>query len=348
MNMAHRKQKDPKTVSKNDISTLEMVAVAAGVSPSTVSRYLNATAGVSAVKSAAIKTAIKKLNFISNPIASGLAGGKSRCVGVITQVLGSPFYGQGLLGIENVLLAANYAPLFVSSHWHDEDEMRCINFLESRRVDGIIILTACLPDSVLIEKAKQTPMVITSRNLSANQLVSLNFDDYNGAKMATQHLIDLGHKRIAFLKGTASHPDAIERLRGYRAALKENDIAYDAKLTATGDFQEGGGERATLKLLEANLPFTAIFCANDQMAYGASLALYHRGISVPGDISLVGFDDLVTSTFSLPPLTTIRHSIYETGKIAAKTIIQLIGKETPQPVTPAPELVIRNSTRMVG
>jgi LacI family transcriptional regulator len=342
--MTARKQKD-KPIGKNDVSTLEMVAIAAGVSPSTVSRYLNGTAAVSSVKREAIKAAIKKLNFTSNPIASGLAGGKSRCVGVITQVLGSPFYGQGLLGIENVLLAANYAPLFVSSHWRDEDEMRCINFLESRRVDGIIILTACLPDSVLIEKARQTPMVITSRNLSAEQLVSLNFDDYQGAKMATQHLIDLGHKRIAFLKGTASHPDAIERLRGYRAALKENDIAYEAKLTATGDFQEGGGEKATKKLLDSNIPLTAIFCANDQMAYGAALALYHRGISVPDDISLVGFDDLVTSTFSLPPLTTIRHSIYETGKIAAETIIQLIGKETPHPITPEPELVIRNSTR---
>jgi LacI family transcriptional regulator len=343
--MSNRNQKIPKSSDKNAVSTLEMVAAAAGVSPSTVSRYLNGTAGVSVVKSAAIKVAIKKLNFISNPIASGLAGGKSRCVGVITQVLGSPFYGQGLLGIENVLLAANYAPLFVSSHWRDEDEMRCINFLESRRVDGIIILTACLPDSVLIEKAKQTPMVITSRNLSSDQLVSLNFDDYHGAKMATEHLIKLGHKRIAFLKGTPSHPDAMERLRGYRAALKESDIPYDASLTARGDFLESGGEKAMQKLLESKVPFTAIFAANDQMAYGASLALYHRGMSVPADISLVGFDDLITSTYSLPPLTTVRHSIYETGEIAAKSIIQLIDKQTPHPVTIAPELIVRNSTR---
>lgn len=346
--MSKPKQKKSTTPATSTVSTLGMVAIEAGVSPSTVSRYLNGTATVSAVKHAAIKAAIKKLNFISNPIASGLAGGKSRCVGVITQVLGSPFYGQGLLGIEKVLLAANYAPLFVSSHWRDEDEMRCINFLESRRVDGIIILTACLPDNVLIEKARQTPMVITSRNLSADQLVSLNFDDYHGAKMATQHLIELGHKRIAFLKGTPSHPDAIERLSGYRAALEENNIPYDPKLTARGDFLESGGEKATQKLLESKVPFTAIFAANDQMAYGASLALYHQGISVPADISLVGFDDLITSTFSLPPLTTVRHSIYETGKIAAKSIIQLIDKQIPQPVTPVPELIVRNSTRLVG
>lgn len=346
--MSLRNKKKSGAPAIRTVSTLGMVAIEAGVSPSTVSRYLNGTAKVSAIKHATIKAAIKKLNFVSNPVASGLAGGKSRSVGVITQVLGSPFYGQGLLGIEKVLLAANYAPLFVSSHWRAEDEMRCISFLESRRVDGIIILTACLSDSILIEKASQTPMVITSRNLSSDRLISLNFDDYQGAKMATEHLIGLGHKRIAFLKGTPSHPDAIERLRGYRAALEENDIPYDPKLTERGDFLESGGEKATQKLLESRVPFTAIFAANDQMAYGASLALYQHGISVPADISLVGFDDLVTSTFSLPPLTTVRHSIYETGKIAAKSIIQLIDKKIPQPVTPVPELIIRNSTRSIS
>lgn len=334
-----------KASSRDSASTLEMVAAKAGVSPSTVSRYLNGTATVSEAKRTAIEAAIKKLNFVANPIASGLAGGKSRCIGVITQAIDSPFYGRGLMGIEEILIAENYVPLFVSSHWREEDELRCINSLEGRRVDGIIILTACLPDDVLLERAKKTPMVITGRNLGSDQLISLQFDNFNGARMATEHLIGLGHKRIAFLKGTPSHPDAVERLSGYRTALKAHDIPYEPKLTARGDFGEAGGERATQQLLDSGIEFSAIFAANDQMAYGCCFALHQRGIDVPGDISVVGFDDLPASCFTTPPLTTIKHSIYEIGKITARSMIQLIGNSASQPVTPPPELIIRKSTR---
>jgi LacI family transcriptional regulator len=134
----------------NSATSLKMVAIEAGVSSSTVSRFLNGTAKVNGPKRVAIEAAIRKLKFVPDPMASGLAGGKSRCVGVITQALDSPFYGQGLLGIEDVLLASNYAPLFMSGHWREDDERRCIASLQGRRVDGIIILTPCLPDAALL------------------------------------------------------------------------------------------------------------------------------------------------------------------------------------------------------
>lgn len=327
------------------ITTLEMVASEARVSPATVSRFLNGTAKVSDIKRAAIETAIKKLNFVSNPIASGLAGGKSRVIGVITQELGSPYYGQAMAGIEEVLIAANYAPLFVSGHWNEDIEMSCINFLEGRRVDGIIILTACLPDEMLIDRSMRTPIVVTSRNLHSDRLVSLNFDNYTGSKMAAEHLIGLGHTRIAFIKGSSSHPDAIERLRGYRAALKAHGIPYDPHLCLQGNFLESGGERTTRQLLQSGIKFTAIFAANDQMAYGAALALYNHGLRVPIDISLVGFDDLLTSSLTLPPLTTVSLTSGDIGKIAAQSILRLIGNETKAPLIPPPELVIRKSTQ---
>ncbi|HUX82108.1 MAG TPA: LacI family DNA-binding transcriptional regulator [Halothiobacillus sp.] len=335
----------PKASSRDTVSTLEMVAAKAGVSPSTVSRFLNGTATVSEAKRMAIEAAIKKLNFVANPIASGLAGGKSRCIGVVTQAIDSPFYGRGLMGIEEVLIAADYVPLFVSSHWREQDEMRCISSLEGRRVDGIIILTACLPDKTLLDVAKRTPMVITGRDLGSGQLISLKFDHYNGARMATEHLISLGHRQIAFLKGTPSHPDATERLNGYRAALKAHDIPYDPKLTARGDFGEASGEKATQLLFNSGVKFSAIFAANDQMAYGAYSALYQLGLRIPDDISVVGFDDLPASSFISPPLTTVKHSIYEIGKIAAQTMIQLIGGSAPSPEAPPPELIIRKSTQ---
>ena len=343
LNMPKQVHNPPQTPLEDTVTTLEMVAFEAKVSPSTVSRFLNGTAKVSDIKRAAIEAAIKKLKFVSNPIASGLAGGKSHSIGVITQVLGSPYYGQAMLGIEEVLIAANYAPLFVSSHWSEDIEMGCINFLEGRRVDGIIILTACLPDEVLIERSIRTPIVVTSRSLSSDRLFSLNFDNFTGAKKATEHLIELGHTRIAFIKGISSHPDAIERLKGYRAALKIHGIPYDSKLCVQGNFLETGGESAIHKLLESGTRFSAIFAANDQMAYGAALALYNHGLRIPEDISLAGFDDLPISSITLPPLTTV--SLGEIGKIAAQSMIQLIGRNTPEPVTLSPELIIRKSTQ---
>jgi LacI family transcriptional regulator len=322
-----------------------MVAQEAGVSPSTVSRVLNGTARVSETKKAAIEAAIRKLGFVANPMASGLAGGKSRSIGVITQALGSPFYGQGLLGIEDVLIKENFAPFFVSSHWRKADEQRCINSLEMRHVDGIIILTACLPDATLTAQALHTPLVLTGRKLQAEGLVSISFDNYGGARLATEHLIALGHNRIAFIKGTSSHPDAVERFRGYTAALKAHGIPYDERLVVQGNFVESGGENAVAELLQSKAGMTAIFAANDQMAYGVALALYRRGLRIPDDISLVGFDDLATSEFTLPPLTTVKHSIYEIGTIAAKAMIQLIQGQTPAFAVPKPELILRSSTR---
>lgn len=336
---------DPKPAGK---SSLRRVTELAGVSASTVSRYLNGTAHVSEEKRIAIERAIQKTGFVADPIASGLAGGKSRCIGVITQSLDSPFYGQCLLGIEDVLHDAQYLPLFVSGHWREADERRCIAMLERRRVDGLIILTSCLSDAVLLDHSEKIPLVITGRNLQSDQLLSLYFDNYQGGLMATTHLIEQGHRHIAFIKGMQSHPDAVDRYRGYRAALKMHGIEHDAALVKQGNFIEEGGLHATRELLDGGKDFSAIFAANDQMAMGAALALSERGLSVPDDMSLVGFDDLVYSAYCQPPLTTVRHSMYETGRVAATAMMAMLNNQEPQFDAPKPQLMIRNSTRPVG
>ena len=326
------------------VPTLQMVADEAAVSPSTVSRFLNGTAAISEEKRAAIEAAIEKLQFVPNPVASGLAGGRSRCIGVVTQALGSPFYGQGLMGIEGELNKAGYAPLCVSGHWREADEQRCIASLLARRVDGIIILTACLSDEALLEHARRLPIVVTGRDLNHGHLRSLNFDNHLGAQLATEHLIAQGHRRIAFIKGTPSHPDAVERLRGYRSALKAHGIPFDAGLTAQGHFIEEGGEQAVEHWLAGGRHFSAILAANDQMAAGAALALHRRGLRVPQDVSLVGFDDLPGSRYLVPPLTSVRHSIYEIGAIAARAMVALLENDNPVLQVPAPQLIVRDST----
>ena len=325
--------------------TLEQVALEAGVSPSTVSRILNGTAVVSDLKKQAVQDAIAKLGFVPNPMARGLAGGRTLSIGVVTQAIDSPFYGAALRGIEDELDPAGYSPLFVSGHWNAAAEARCIDVLRSRRVDGIIVLTGRLTDEALAAYAQSLPVVVTGRNLSAPGLFSLNFDNFEGGRLATRHLIELGHQRIAFIAGDQDHPDATERLRGYRAALDAAGIAFDPALVVPGEYHEVSGLLAVNRLLEGAQRFTAIFAANDQMALGAALGLQRHSLRVPEDVSLVGFDDLPTSVYAVPPLSTVHQPAYELGRLAASAMLQLLAGAAPVAEMPAPRLIARETSR---
>jgi LacI family transcriptional regulator len=327
------------------VVTLEMVAAAARVSPSTVSRILNGTAKVSADKKEAVDKAIARLDFRPNPVARGLAGGRTLSIGVVTQSIDSPFYGEGLRGIEDELSAAGYIPLFVSGHWKAADEQKCIDVLLSRRVDGVIMFTGRLPDRALVALAGRVPLVVTGRQLKAPGLSNLSFDNVEGARLATRHLIELGHRRIAHITGDTAHADAVEREQGYRLALQEAGIAPDPALVVPGNFLEASGLMGLNQLVESRQDFSAIFAANDQMAIGAALGLYRRGLRVPDDVSLVGFDDLSGAQYTIPPLTTVRQPVYELGRLSAQLVLALLRGESPAVEPPPPQLVVRESTR---
>ncbi len=325
--------------------TLEMVAAAAGVSPSTVSRILNGTAVVSDDKRTAVDDAIARLGFVPNPVARGLAGGRTLSVGVVTQAIDSPFYGGSMRGIEDELTRAGYSPLFVSGHWSAANEARCIDTLRSRRVDGIIVLTGRLSDAALAAHARQQPVVVTGRSLKAPGLYALNFDNFEGGRLATHHLLSLGHRRIGFISGDPRHPDSKERLRGYRSALEAAGLPFDPALVVPGQYTEDSGRQAVERLLDSGEAFTALFAANDQMAFGAGLALHRRRLRVPDDVSLVGFDDLASAQFFIPPLSTVHHPLYELGQLAATSMLQLLAGEEPTGQLPAPRFIARESSR---
>jgi LacI family transcriptional regulator len=333
---------------KTTTVTLEQVALRAGVSPSTVSRILNNTATVSDDKKQAVAEAIATLGFVPNPVARGLAGGRTLSVGVVTQAIDSPFYGSALRGIEDELAGAGYAPLFVSGHWDAATEARCIEVLRSRRVDGIIVLTGRLSDNALRACAKALPIVVTGRVLKAPGLFSLHFDNVEGARLATEHLLALGHRDIAHISGDLAHPDAIERLQGYRTALEASGIAYDPALVLPGAYHEDSGRAAVDRLLVSGRRFSAIFAANDQMAFGAALGLHRHGLRVPDDVSLLGFDDLPGSLYTVPPLSTVHQPVAELGRLAAAAMLDLLAGRKPGAVMPAPQLVARESTRPVA
>jgi LacI family transcriptional regulator len=322
-----------------------MVAERAGVSPSTVSRILNGTAVVSDDKRAAVDQAIAELGYVPNPVARGLAGGRTMSVGVLTQAIDSPFYGAALRGIEDALAPAGYSPLFTSGHWHAEQEMRAIEVLRSRRVDGLIVLEGRLSDVALRSLARQLPVVVTGRDLRAANLCSLSFDNFEGARLATQHLLALGHRRIAFIAGDPRHPDAAERRRGFHAALAAAGVPPDPALELPGEYHEESGVQAVERLFSSGRPYTAIFAANDQMALGAALALYRRGLKVPDDVSLIGFDDVATALYAVPPLSTVHHPIREIGHLAATAMLQLLAGQKPQLQVPPPRVIARESSR---
>jgi LacI family transcriptional regulator len=330
------------------VVTLQMVAREAGVSASTVSRILNGTAAVSSAKQQAVDAAIAKLGFVPNPVARGLAGGRTLSIGVVTQSIDSPFYGVALRGIEAHLAQAGYSPLFVSGHWIEQEEARCLETLRARRVDGVIVLTGRLSDRALRQFAVDLPVVVTGRTLKAPNLYALDFDNFAGARRATHHLLTLGHRRIAFISGDPAHPDAVERLRGYRAALAAAAVPEVPGLVVPGLFHEDSGLQAVSRLLDSPESFTAIFAANDQMAIGACLGLYRRGLRVPRDVSVMGFDDLAISRYALPPLTTVHQPAYEIGDLAAAAILALLRGEVPHSKVPAPRVIVRESTRALS
>lgn len=327
-------------------STLSQVAKLARVSPSTVSRILNGTAKVSEDKMSKVHKAIAELNFLPDPVARSLAGGRAMSIGVLTQFIDSPFYGEALRGIENVLLKQGYAPLFVSGHWNEQEENARIQSLMQRKVDGIIVLTGKLSDATLVQLSKSLPVVVTGRRLVKPNVFSIDFDNFEGARLAVRHLHALGHQRIAYISGPLNHADAEQRLNGYRAELKTLKITADDRLICDSDFSETGGFRAMQHLIQSGVDFSAVIAANDQMAYGARLALHRAGLRVPDDVSLVGFDDLPHSAFTLPPLTSVRQSVYEIGSSAAQAMVDLLAKKAPPTKLIAAEIIVRESTRI--
>jgi LacI family transcriptional regulator len=330
---------------KKQAVTILDIAQQAGVSPSTVSRILNGTTAVAPDKQAAVMEVIERLNYKPNIVAQGLVRGTSSTVGVLIEQIGSPFYGEILVGIEQGFQGSAYLPLFSSGSWVLEDELNMLNVLLSRRVDALIIIFGQIPSERLLEVADGTPLIVVGRDIPGMENHCLVVDNFDAAYKATSYLIEMGHTRIAHISGLATHADAQLRREGYCRALVDAGLKVNHDLIIEGDYREHSGVLAveTLFTNRARAPFSAIFTANDQMALGARLALYRRGIRVPDDISLVGFDDLFSVAYVTPPLTTVRQPAREIGYTAAQAVLTLLAGNEPRLPRFSTELIIRES-----
>ncbi|MGD8231075.1 LacI family DNA-binding transcriptional regulator [Vibrio sp. TRT 1302] len=336
-----------KTTRKQKTPSIYDVAKQAEVSPATVSRFLNRTTYVSDAKSSKIEQAIRALGYKPNYSMNQGRNTRSMTIGVLVQNPESPHTSRFLNDMEKVLNEQGYSLVIATGHWKNKLESHALEYLERSNVDGIIVVTGTLTDKQILDYSETMPVVAFGYDVIGKRVRSINIDNVLGGYMATLHLLQQGHLNIAHIKGLLNQPDAVARFVGYKKALQEAGIKVQSKLIKQGDFSSETGYKMTKELIESNNHFSAIFAANDQTAYGAIKALHDHGLRVPEDVSVVGFDDLPTSYYFTPALTTLRQPVEEIGVVCAESILNLLNGNKHEVRLPPMELIVRQSTKSI-
>lgn len=328
--------------------TIYEIAREAQVSASTAARILSGRSRGSQKSRHAVLAAAEKLGYRLNFAAQSLSRGASTSIGVLTPDVADPFFMEVLRGVERGLFQSGYYPLIADGHWQLGESRNALEFLLGHRVAALILATKAQPQPRVFELVADLPFVLIGRRVSDVPERCLNIDNVEGAASATRHLLDLGHRRIALVSGPPLHWHTADRLRGYQSALADAGLDVAPELITAGNFDERSGYLAVDGLLRQRVPFSAVFATNDLMAMGALLALHQHGVAVPADVSLMGFDDIPLSAYTIPPLTTIRQPAYQMGLDAATGVLELLqGRPFAAPRYRG-ELVVRDSTAKAG
>jgi len=307
------------------VATIREVARLAKVSVATVSRVMNGVSVTPANRSAVL-AAVEELGYRPNAFARSLATNRSGAIGVVVNEVSGLFYGGVIQGIESVVETHGMHLAVSSGHRSVERERQAVESLMESRADALILLITASSDYDLIELAnRDRPVVVMGRHIEELSGRCVYVDNVHGGYIATRHLIDLGHRRIAHLTGNLAMKDGRDRLDGYRSALREAGIEYDEALVVEGEFVEASGHQGMQRLLRRGLDFTAAFAANDQSAAGALLALKEASVKVPDQVSVVGFDDVLLARYVSPSLTTVGQPFVEMGRSAARIALDAIG-----------------------
>lgn len=330
--------------------TLEEIAKAAGVSRSTVSRVINDEPNVRAGVRERVWQVIEEASYHPNAAARSLVRRHSQILGVVipqavTFIFGDPFFPTLLQGMSDAASERDYHLMLsmLSQRSVEKDFYR--RALRSRMLDGVIISSALLDDPLVPQLLKdQIPFVVVGRTPRHPEANYVDVDNLDGTRMAVAHLIQQARRRIAIITGPLRTIPGVDRLEGYKLALREAGLPYDKGLVAEGDFTEVSGYIAMQQLQSANPD--AVFACSDLMALGALRALRQANHRVPEDVALVGFDDDQIAAYTDPPLTTVRQPVYALGTMAVELLLQLITGAVQGPVrTILPtELVVRGSS----
>ncbi|SMB93451.1 transcriptional regulator, LacI family [Thermanaeromonas toyohensis ToBE] len=320
------------------------MAKRAKVGISTVSRVLNNSGYVSPKTRERVLKAIEELNFEPNYLAKSLSSGKTRTIALILPDITNPFFPAIARGVEDAVKRKEYHVILCNTDGDSQQEALHAKALREKAVDGLIFTASSKNNKHVLELVEVgIPVVLIDRRVEGNNLDAVLVDNVAGAYEATKYLIGLGHKYIGFIAG----PDvttALERQEGYCRALKEAGIEVKEKLIQPGNFRYESGYTGALNLLEYGV--TAILAANDLMALGAMRAIEEKGLRIPQDIAVVGFDDIPLASLVKPALTTVNQPAYQMGALAAEILLERIeGKRAGEPkeVILTPSLVIRES-----
>lgn len=307
-------------------ATIKEVAKKAGVSVSTVSRVLkdNPNLYIRTETKKRVVRVIRELGFKPDIRAQSLRGVGTQIIGFIIPNL-SPFYDQLVWELEDVCHSEEYGVLICDSNNDPERERSYLDLLERQKVDSIVISTVGSNEERLRQLIRRgIPVILADEDIPGLNVPAVLARNYPGSCQATQYLIDLNHRKIAYISGPLKVLSGKERLRGYRDTLLKNSLSFERKLLKKGNYSYASGYKAAQALLEESKDkFTAIFCANDLMALGAIRAIQDAGGQVPEDYSIIGFDDMDFSSISYPQLTTIAQPV---RKMAVK-IFEAIKKE---------------------
>jgi LacI family transcriptional regulator len=327
--------------------TVQDVARRAGVSTATVSYVLNGTRFVSGGLRERVLAAMRELHYEPNAAARTLRSHRSYTLGLILSDLRNPFFTEAVRGIEDVAQARGYTVLLANSNEDQEQEARHLRVLRAKRVDGLIVAPAGGAYEELAQLVEADfPLVLLDRHLAGLRTFAVTLDNEAAAHAAVDHLIRLGHRRVGMVTGRPPISSTIERQQGYRRALDQAGLSFDEQLVVTGGSTIEGGAAATSALLERPSPPTALFTANNLMTIGALMSIERHGLSVPGDVALVGFDDFPWADVLRPRLTTVAQPLYELGRTAAELVLrQLSGAgHHPKRVLLPGTLVVRDSS----
>lgn len=329
------------------MSTISDVAKRAGVSPVTVSRVINNAPNVNAITREKVHHAIEALGYVPSGAAQSLRSKRTRSLALLVPDITNAFWTTIARGVEDAAQSHNYSVLLCNTDESNAKQQRYLDVVISQRVDGVIIAPHDSDAENLAKlRHRNIPTVVIDRHIEGWEVDAVVGDSISGARALTQHLINLGHQRIAIISGPANTSTSMDRVAGYHIALNEAGIPLEPDLIKYGEFRSASGEQLTLQLLDDGLKPTAIFAANNVIAMGVVDALEKRRLRVPQDIALVCFDDLPNTSHFFPFLTVAVQPAYDMGLNAAQLLLSRLNAEVnlqPRRVVLPTRLIIRHS-----
>jgi LacI family transcriptional regulator len=327
-------------------TTIFDVADAAGVSYGTVSRVINNDPHVKAETRTRVIDAIERLGYVTNRQAQNLARGQTHVIGVLVPDLGTGYIGEIIRGIDSELDHAGYDLMMFTTHRRAAKEANYVASLAQGVAEGLLLVLPRNPADYLgvLNNRKFPHVLIDHQGVDTNS-PAVGATNWQGGFVATEYLIGLGHERIGFITGSMDLGCSQERLEGYKAALRVHHFPETPELIFEGDFFQNSGVIGANVLLDLPQPPTAIFASNDVMAMGAMDVIRHRGLRIPDDISIVGFDNIPQAEMVYPPLTTVQQPLEQMGRVATQALLDML-KDPEKQITRVElptELIVRSS-----